>query len=110
MKIVPSMLKRSLLILILAQVLLLAACGPKDIGSDYTAESDEKTSVSVAEQMRYPLFGSDGNQRMLYMHNRMDTMVARQKFMNAKLQNKSGLSPEDPNYRSTPKERSPFRE
>ena len=99
----------TLKILPLLLLSLLAACGPKEIGLDSESTSSGETSVSVAEQMRYPLFGSGAKERMLYVNNKMDVMVERQNFMQSKL--KAGqVPPESPNYRAKPKERSPFRD
>ena len=86
-------------------------CGPRDISqenSDYQVES--RTSVSTAEQMRYPSFGSDANQRMLFLNNKMDVMTMRQNYINSQLKDPHHLSPANPKYRAIPKEPSPFRQ
>ena len=94
---------------LLALCLLLSACGPQDIGHSQDEEEPIRTSVSAAEQMRYPVYGTDSNQKMLYLNNTMDTMVLRQSLMNNALK-PSGISPEHPSYRAHPKEASPFRQ
>ena len=88
---------------------LLTACGPKEIGSAEEEEESIRTSVSAAEQMRYPMTGTDYNQRMLFLNNQMETMVARQRAITSTL-TPQGISPEHPAYRAVPKQASPFRE
>ncbi|MCR5813624.1 MAG: chemotaxis protein [Desulfovibrio sp.] len=96
---------------LLALCLLLSACGPKDIGQSLEEEEPIRTSVSSAEQMRYPIYGTDGNQKMLYLNNTMDTMVLRQTLLhNALKPSAGGPSPEHPSYRAFPKQASPFRQ
>lgn len=87
---------------------LLVSCGPKDISTEIE-ERSERTSVSTAEQMRFPHFGSDANQRMLFNVNRMDSMTARQRSIGAQIR-ASNMSPEREEYRRTPKQQSPFRQ
>ncbi|MBO4369177.1 MAG: chemotaxis protein [Desulfovibrio sp.] len=92
----------------------LHGCGPKDIGNETVVEENTPTSVSAAEQMRYPMFGTDANQRMLFLNNKMDTMVLKQAIIrNAKTPGTTSpvsVSPEDPAYRAVPKQQSPFRQ
>lgn len=99
---------------LLLDLLLLAlttSCGPKDIGTSATEEEPIRTSVSSAEQMRYPMFGSDRTQKMLFLNNQMDSMVVRQNVISHSLQRDGqAISPEDPRYRLIPKQPSPFRQ
>ena len=103
-------MNRSLLLLFCLLPLLLNACGPKDIGNASLEEEPIHTSVSTAEQMRYPAFGSDAIQRQLFYDNKMQNMVARQNIMRSSLKHPAALSPEHPDYRAVPKEKSPFRQ
>lgn len=95
----------SLGIVALILSILCAACGPKEITT--FEEEDTHSSISMAEQMRYPLYGQDRNQRMLYTNNLMNTMVFKQNYIQAKLA-KSTLDKEAEKARLIPKERSPF--
>lgn len=103
-------LPKKILGLLIGLTFMLAACGPKDIGQGEVEDPPQRTSVSNAEQMRYPHFGSDANQRMLFFHNKMDVMYTRQSMLESRLKVGSELSPEHPNYRAVPKEPSPFRQ
>lgn len=52
---------------------LLWACGPKDVGTGTSAEATGTSpGVSVEDGLRYPVYGSDNTQRMLYWQNRPD--------------------------------------
>ncbi len=102
-----------LFVLLLAAVGGLGGCGPKDIGAGSSSESDSQPQgVSVEDQLRYPVYGSNNTQRMLYYQNRPDVMVNMQKLRMQQFRRMNGLdtdvSPEDPQYRSVPKQRSPF--
>lgn len=70
--------------------------------------------VSVEDGLRYPVYGSDNTQRMLYWQNRPDVMAATQDWRARQFRRMQGLdeaaSPEDPVYRAVPKQRSPFRQ
>ena len=90
-------------------VFFLSACGPKDISTESNEDPPIRTSASTAEQMRYPFFGSDANQKMLYERNTIDNMVVRQHIISSSLHDQS-VSPENPTYRATPKEKSPFQQ
>ena len=104
-------MSRCLYASLLALFLLLSACGPKDIGQSLDEEEPIRTSVSSAEQMRYPVYGTDSNQKMLYLQNTMDSMVLRQSLISNTLKPQTGaLSPEHPTYRAHPKQASPFRQ
>lgn len=85
---------------------LLISCGPKDIT---VGDSEETipTSVSNAEQMRYPMYGSGANQKLLYQRNLMNSMLLQQSAI------QSTLRPSDieaAERRKRPREASPFRE
>ncbi|MFC4677429.1 chemotaxis protein [Desulfovibrio legallii] len=94
---------------------LLWACGPKDVGTGTSAEATGTSpGVSVEDGLRYPVYGSDNTQRMLYWQNRPDVMAATQDWRARQFRRMQGLdeaaSPEDPAYRAVPKQRSPFRQ
>ncbi|MBQ9536969.1 MAG: hypothetical protein IJU79_04170 [Desulfovibrionaceae bacterium] len=95
--------------IVVGSTLLLCACGPKDIGQEL-ADDVEEAHLSTAEQMRYPHFGSDANQRRLFFNNQMHIMEQRQHIIAAPLHAPNGLSPASPRYREIPKEQSPFRQ
>ncbi|MFT3959150.1 MAG: chemotaxis protein [Desulfovibrio sp.] len=104
-----------LFVVLLAAVGGLGGCGPKDIGAGSSSENDSQPQgVSVEDQLRYPVYGSSNTQRMLYYQNRPDVMVNMQKLRMQQFRRMNGLdtdvSPEDPQYRSVPKQRSPFRQ
>ncbi len=101
-------------IFLLLAILLLVSCGPRDIGSGSSEEEKITTSVSAAEQMRYPMYGADANQHMLFQANTMDTMVLKQNIMYQGLrppkEGTATINPALPAYREHPKQPSPFRE
>ena len=104
-----------LFVLLLAAVGGMGGCGPKDIGAGSSSENDSQPQgVSVEDQLRYPVYGSNNTQRMLYYQNRPDVMANMQQWRMQQFRRMNGLdtdvSPEDPQYRSVPKQRSPFRQ
>lgn len=98
--------------------LLLAACGPKDIGTGTSTEyAAGDTGPSHAEQMRYPMTGASNLQRNLYYYNRPHIMQNMQQWRVDRFrqqlldrQGPTAVDPSDPAYRSIPRERSPFRQ
>ncbi|MBQ7456755.1 MAG: chemotaxis protein [Desulfovibrio sp.] len=96
-------------ILSLLLLLLLASCGPKDIAGVGEDSDRQLSSVSHAEQMRYPIYGQDANQKMLYQNNCMNTMVYRQYLINNALK-ASQYDMEAEKQRAKPKQASPFLE
>ena len=94
--------------------LLLAACGPRDIGAGTASELSSEGPLSAAETMRRPMTGSDSTQYLLYHYNRpevMDELRERQRLRIIRMHGGRGeISPEDPEYRTRPKQRSPFRQ
>ncbi len=91
---------------------LLCACGPKEIGEGQSYEPPTHAGLSQAEQMRFPLTGSNKTEQLLYYYNRPDVMQRVQKWRRDEFNRRLGLepSPEDPAYREHPRERSPFRQ
>ena len=54
-----------LFVLLLAAVGGMGGCGPKDIGAGSSSENDSQPQgVSVEDQLRYPVYGSNNTQRM----------------------------------------------
>ena len=94
--------------------LVLAACGPRDIGTGTSAEYEGGgLRPSTAEQMRYPMTGSGSVQRNLYHYNRPHIMQNMQEWRANQLRQQlrgQEPAPEDPAYRAVPRERSPFRQ
>ena len=93
----------------------LGACGPREIGAGSSSESTAAgagAGAPTAELMRYPMTGANVRERMLYLHNRPDVMQQVQDWRLQSYQRRMGAqpSPEDPAYRATPKQRSPFRQ
>lgn len=104
-----------LLALLLAASGGMGGCGPKDIGEGSSASYDSQPQgVSVEDQLRYPIYGSNNTQRMLYMQNRPDVMANVQQWRINQFRRANGFDnatdPEDPQYRAVPKQRSPFRQ
>ena len=104
-----------LLPLLLAAAGGMAGCGPKDVGEGSSARYESQPQgVSVEDQLRYPVYGSNNTQRMLYLQNRPDVMANVQQWRMMQFRRVNGLEPvtdpEDPQYRAVPKQRSPFRQ
>lgn len=104
---------------LLILLLCLAACGPKEIGSDLTSDDDQKTGHQTSSDMlRYPVFGSATNssvERRLYNLNTAEALSSAQNRTRALLhptQNRGmlGINPESEQYRETPQQVSPFRQ
>ena len=93
-----TIIRRFLPVLLTA---LLCACGPREISG--VGETEDRESSSTAEQMRYPLYGTDATQRMLYRNNLASTMVYRQSVIENSLRNP------EPGQKA-PRERCPFLE
>lgn len=94
-------------------LVLLCGCGPKEIGegtSDYVSETPR--DASTAENMRYPMIGANRTQQMLYYYNKPDVMQNYQDWRLGQFRRMMGIkpSPEDPEYRAVPRQRSPFRQ
>lgn len=95
-------------------ILLLAACGPKDIGTGtseaYYNDLAREPSSSVAEHARYPSGGNLTQQR-LYMLNQPGVQVQLQSRQRNFFNRQAGISPMDEQKKmETPKQRSPFRD
>ena len=93
----------------------MAGCGPKDVGEGSSSRYESQPQgVSVEDQLRYPVYGSNNTQRMLYLQNRPDVMQNVQQWRMMQFRRANGLDnaadPEDPQYRTVPKQRSPFRQ
>lgn len=93
---------------------LATACGPKDIGTGTSSDwENQPQGISTADQLRYPIYGSNTTQQLLYFHNRPDLMQQMQKWRMESFIRMHGLkpiNPENPEYRSVPRQRSPFRQ
>lgn len=96
----------------LLAALALAGCGPRDIGAGSSSDEERGAALSAAEQLRYPVTGTNNTQRMLYYYNRPDVMSRMRDWRISSFNRRAGAqpSPEDPAYRAAPKQRSPFRQ
>lgn len=97
-------------ILSLLFFILLAACGPKEIGQGSSEALPGSGNFSAAEQMRKPMTGANNTERMLYYYNRADVMEKVRNWRIEQFNRQAGITPEDPAYREHPKMASPFRE
>ena len=98
---------------LLLACLAAAACGPKDIGEGSSQDSGLPHAPAPAvETMRMPMTGEGAIQRMLYDFNRPEVADYRIKRHQMGLRQGTGaaIDPEDPAYRATPRQRSPFRQ
>lgn len=93
-------------------VLLLCACGPKEIGEGTSHEAALTPEATGADMLRLPMTGMNNNQKMLYWYNHPDIMAGMQRFRMERMRRAMGLAPEpeSPEYRAIPKQRSPFRQ
>ena len=100
------------LLVICVLAALLAACGPKDIGTGTSEPDTVPAGVSGADSMRQPMTGNNSTQTMLYYFNRPDVMQSMQRSQFNMYMRHMGrdISPEDPSYRAVPRQRSPFRQ
>jgi len=104
-----------LLALLLTAAGGLVGCGPKDIGTGTSAENESQPrGPSVEDQLRYPMYGSNATQRMLYYQSKPDVMENMQRWRIMQFRRMNGIdtnvNPEDEQYRAAPKQRSPFRQ
>ena len=100
------------LLVICVLAALLAACGPKDIGTGTSEPDTVPAGVSGADSMRQPMTGNNSTQTMLYYFNRPVVMQSMQRSQFNMYMRHMGrdISPEDPAYRAVPRQRSPFRQ
>ena len=104
------------LLVICVLAALLAACGPKDIGTGTSEPDTVPAGVGLrgpgADSMRQPMTGNNSTQTMLYYFNRPDVMQSMQRSQFNMYMRHMGrdISPEDPAYRAVPRQRSPFRQ
>lgn len=91
---------------------LAAGCGPREIGTGTSAEPPDYHQATAADQLRYPMTGASRTQRMLYYYNLPEVMSQLKEAQINSFNRHTGInpSPEDPEYRAIPKERSPFRQ
>lgn len=68
--------------------------------------------ATAADQMRLPMTGANNTEKILYYYNRPDVMEGMQSWRKNWFYKKMGIkpSPEDPAYRETPMQKSPFRQ
>lgn len=98
--------------MIFAFCLLLAGCGPREIGQDSSHMPEGEGRMQAAEQMRLPLTGSGRTEWLLYQYNRPEVVENIRDWRINQFNRHIGQkpSPEDPAYREIPQQRSPFRQ
>lgn len=102
-------MKVSILIVL---AILLAACGPREIGEGSTAEASNPPGATGADMLRLPMSGANNTQKLLYWVNHPDVVQNIQNWRREKFYKSLGIAPnpEDPAYREVPKQKSPFRQ
>ncbi len=100
---------------LLALVLMLVpiyGCGPKEIGEGSSYRTPTPRDAAVAEDMRFPMTGTNNTQQKLYYYTRPDMVENYQGWQLRQYRRIMGVAPnpEDPAWRETPKQRSPFRQ
>lgn len=104
-----------LLLPLLLTLVLLAACGPKDIGTGTSEPDGDPVGVSSADNLRPAFTGANPIQRRLFFYNQPNVMMQMQqsrldayhRYIN---RYHNGVNPESPEYREVPRQRSPFRQ
>lgn len=93
-------------------LLLLSACGPREIGQGTSSEAAFTPEATAADLLRLPITGMNRTQKMLYWQNKPEVMLLLQKVQTEAFRRRMGLAPDprEPEYRAVPKERSPFRQ
>ena len=92
------------LLVICALAALLAACGPRDIGTGTSEPDTTPAGVSGADTMRQPMTGNNSTQTMLYYFNRPDVMQSMQRSQFNTYMRHMGrdIPPEDPGLPGRP--------
>ncbi len=109
----------SLGLCLLAALLLMSACGPKDIESKSSYDEAEARGAhepDAFKEMRYPVAGlTRGRDYYFYRINQPAIMQNVQQWQREQFLHSLGFragpemrGPEHPSYREVPKERSPF--
>lgn len=100
---------RPLHLALCAALLLLCACGPKNIGEDRMPEPDDHVAMGNAQELRYP---TDGNrvQQRLYLFNHPTAAIQRMELQRAQMLRR--MDPDAPNDYTNlqPRQASPFRQ
>lgn len=103
-----------LCVLSVLPLLACGACGPRDVGEGTSTPPSEMPGVSVEDQLRFPVTGTNAVQQRLYWQTRPDMMEQTQQWQHQKWQRATGAAleknPESPQYRAVPQQRSPFRQ
>lgn len=97
--------------LLILCVFALCACGPKEIGQGTSSDRPSgKGNFSAAEVMRKPMTGSSRTEQLLYYYNKPEVMERMRAWQIDQYNRRMGIAPENPEYRSIPKQQSPFRD
>lgn len=97
---------------ILFCLIFLSACGPREIGQNSSSDKPLIPEATAADLLRLPITGMNNTQRLLYWQNRPEVMMTMQKLQTEQFRRRMGLtpSPDNPQYREIPRQRSPFRQ
>lgn len=92
-----------------ATLLLLCACGPRNIGEGSTPEPDDHVAMDSAQELRYPVDGSRTQQR-LYLFNHPGAAIQRVELQRAQMLHRMGLDAPNDYTNLQPRQASPFRQ
>lgn len=100
------------MLIIVPLALSLFACGPREIGQGTSYEAHVTPEATSADLLRQPITGMNPIQTRLYWQNHPEVMAMTQRQQADWIQRRFGrvLSPENPEYRAIPRQRSPFRQ
>lgn len=92
--------------------LVLAACGPKEIGEGTSEAPANPPEALGVDTLRAPMTGMSNTEKMLYWQNQPAVMENTQRWRQEQFRRYMGLNPnpENPAYREMPKQKSPFRQ
>lgn len=98
--------------ILLLACLLLASCGPREIGEGSSDIPANPPDVAGVDTLRVPMTGMSNTEKMLYWQNQPAVMENTQRWRAEQFRRYMGLnpSPESPDYRLIPKQKSPFRQ
>lgn len=100
------------ILILLLFAILIAGCGPREIGEGSALEAASPPEATGADMLRLPMSGANNTQKLLYWVNHPDVVQNVQNWRREQYRRAMGLapSPEDPAYREVPRQKSPFRQ